>query len=110
MVANPTLSQRFRTNNRQLRYWRLNNNMFTDTFFYSVNSKLGNTCDHIYCNDLRWTRIHPIKSMPEAKHSLSTLFTRDGIPHMMVMDNAMEKTAGEFNKKGRDADYHRITT
>ena len=99
MVTNPTLSHIFFTNIRQLRYWLLNTNMFTDTFFYIVKSKQGNTCSQIYCNYLRWKQIHLIKSNPEAHHSLSTLYTRYGVPSVMVMDNAMEKTAGELIKK-----------
>ena len=31
------------------------------TFFSSVESKKGNTFAHIYCNDMRWKRSHPMK-------------------------------------------------
>ena len=41
-VAHPSLSRRFRTNDRQLRYRRINAEMFTDTAHSSVVSKRGN--------------------------------------------------------------------
>ena len=51
-----------------------------------------------------------MKSKSETHHSLSTLFARDGVPNVMVVDNAMGQTAGEFNKKARDSDWHTRTT
>ena len=73
-VANPILSRRFCANDRKLRYWRLNTNIFTNTLFYSLKFKQGNTCALIYCNGLNWTRIHPMESKSEAHHSLYTVF------------------------------------
>ena len=84
--------------------------MFNDTFFSSVESRLGNTCAHIYCNDLRWTQIHPMKSKLEAHHNLSILLAQDGVLNVMVMDNAMKKMAWEFKKKSRDTDFHICST
>ena len=34
-----------------------------------------------------------MKSKSESHHSLSTLFAQDGVPNVMVMDNAMEQKA-----------------
>ncbi len=41
-IANPTLAQRFRTNDRMLRYRRLHHTIFTDTMFASTMSRRGN--------------------------------------------------------------------
>ena len=41
-VANPSISRRFRTNDRQLRYRRLASDMFSDTMFAGTPSKRGN--------------------------------------------------------------------
>ena len=93
-VINPILSRIFSTNDRQLIYRRLDTNISTDTFLSSVNSIQGNTCANIYCNYLRWTRIPTMKSKSKSHHSLSTLFTQDGVTNAMVVDNTIEQTAG----------------
>ena len=41
-VLRLSLSQRFRTNDRALRYWRLPQNMFRDTLIAGTTSKRGN--------------------------------------------------------------------
>jgi hypothetical protein len=53
-VANPSLSRRFRTNDRQLRYRRLCCNMYTDTLdAKTVVSKRGNKYAQIFCDKIR---------------------------------------------------------
>ncbi|KAI2507229.1 hypothetical protein MHU86_7186 [Fragilaria crotonensis] len=47
-VLHPTLSRRFRTNDRQLRYRRLPINCFTDTLFSNTTSRRNNRCAQIY--------------------------------------------------------------
>ena len=47
-VAHASLSRRFRTNDRQLRYRRINAEMFTDTAKSAVQSKRGNKYIQIY--------------------------------------------------------------
>ena len=89
-VANYIFTHRFSMNDRQLRYWLLNINMFTGALLSNMKSKQKNTCAHIYCNDLMWKRIHLMKSKSEAHHSLSTLFVKYGIPNVMVMYNVIE--------------------
>ena len=44
---NPTLSRRFPTNDRMLRYKRLPHPTFTDTMFAGTTSKRGNKCAQI---------------------------------------------------------------
>jgi hypothetical protein len=58
-VLNPSISKRYWTNDRQLRYRRLNTTLYTDTMFATVTSKRGNNCGQIWVNDLEWTRLHP---------------------------------------------------
>jgi hypothetical protein len=47
-VLHPTMSRRFRTNDRQLRYRRLPVDMYTDTMFSKTKSRRGNTCAQVF--------------------------------------------------------------
>jgi hypothetical protein len=105
-VANPSISRRFRTNDRSLRYRRLKTNVFTDTMFSSVPSSRGNTCAQIYCNDLQWTAIYPMKSKKEAHLSLSSFMSTHGAPDFLISDGAKEMTQGDFRRKAREAGVH----
>ena len=49
-VLHPTLSRRFRTNDRQLRYRRLPIDCFTDTLFSNTTSRRNNKCAQIFAN------------------------------------------------------------
>ena len=104
--ANPSIARRFRTNDRQLRYNRLNTDLFTDTMFSTVKSSRGNTCGQVYSNDLEWTRFFPMTSKSMAHESLDLLFKRDGVPRALISDGAHELVQGQFRKKARAAGCH----
>lgn len=107
---NPTLSRRFPTNDRMLRYKRLPHTMFTDTMFASTASRQGNKMAQIYSTSFGWARAHPMKRKGEAHETLSLLFHRDGVPPTMVTDGSKEQTLGDFRRKLREADCHlRVT-
>jgi hypothetical protein len=74
-VLSPTLSRRFRTNNRQLRYRRLPVDMFTNTMFSKVKSKRGNTCAQVFWTAEEWTRVYPMKKKSEAHEADSIVVT-----------------------------------
>ncbi|MGL4350630.1 MAG: hypothetical protein ACRCT2_08740, partial [Plesiomonas shigelloides] len=105
-VLHPSLSRRFRTNDRQLRYRRLPITCFTDTMKSNIISKRGNKYAQVYCSAEGWTRVFPIKKRSEAHETVSLLFARDGVPNVMVMDGAREQVMGEFKKKCRQAGTH----
>jgi hypothetical protein len=105
-VANPSISRRFRTNDRQLRYRRLRTTLFTDTMFSKIPSRRGNTCAQIFCDQSGWTRIYPMKRKGEAHEALSLLFHESGVPHTMVADGSKEQMMGDFRKKARQADCY----
>ena len=107
---NPTLSRRFPTNDRMLRYKRLLHTMFTDTMFASTASRQGNKMAQIYSTSFGWARAHPMKRKGEAHETLSLMFHRDGVPPTMVTDGSKEQTLGDFRRKLREADCHlRVT-
>ena len=91
---NPTLSRRFPTNDRRLRYKRLPHTMFPDTMFASTASRQGNKMAQIYSTSFGWARAHPMKRKGEAHahETLSLMFHRDGVPLTMATDGLKEQT------------------
>ncbi len=67
---NPTLSRRFPTNDRMLRYKRLPHTVFTDTMFASTVSRQGNKMAQIYSTSFGWARAHRMKRKGEAHETL----------------------------------------
>ena len=102
-VLHPTLSRRFRTNDRQLRYRRLQHDMFTDTLESKQTSWFRqNKYAQVFATSFGWARVFPMKQKSEAHEGLSLLAQRDGVPPLMVMDNAKEQTMGQFRKKAKE--------
>ena len=106
----PTLTRRFPTNDRMLRYRRLPRPCFTDTLVSGTPSKQGHRYAQVYCTSFGWTRVHPMKRKGEAHETLSLLFHRDGVPPVMILDGSKEQTLGEFRRKLRQADCHQRQT
>jgi hypothetical protein len=105
-VLHPSLSRRFRTNDRQLRYRRLPLNLFTDTLLTKVKSRRGNLYCQVFGATNGWKRAFPMAKKSDAHEALSLLFHRDGAPPEMVMDGAREQIHGEFRRKCREASVH----
>ena len=93
---NLTLSCRFLTNDRMLRYKRLLHTVFTDNMFASTVSRQGNKMAQIYSTSFGWARAHPMKRKGEVHETLSLMFHRDEVPPTMVTDGSKEQTRGDF--------------
>ena len=98
-VSDPSLSRRFRTNDRMLRYRRLPLPLFTDTLITKVKSRRGNLHMQVYAAANGWVRAYPEKTKGDAHSTLSLLFQHEGAPPSMTMDGSKEQTMGEFAKK-----------
>ena len=105
-VLHPSLSRRFRTNDRQLRYRRLPVDLFANTMFSETQCCRSNTCAEVYCARNGWKRAFPMRSKAQAHETLSLLFARDGAPASIIVDGAKEQTMGKFRKKAREAGLH----
>ena len=105
-VAHPSLSRRFRTNDRQLRYRRINAEMFTDTGEANTISKRGNRYTQYFSMPFGWVRAFSMPKKSCAHDALSLLFKKDGVPSTMVMDGSKEQTLGSFRAKCRQAGCH----
>ena len=103
-VLHPTLSRRFRTNDRMLRYRRMPCNLYSDTMFCpKVPSARGYTMAQIFATDFGWSRSFPMSSKSQAHDALSLLFAREGVPPKIIVDNAKEMKLGEFARKCKEA-------
>jgi len=105
-VAHPSLSRRFRSNDRQLRYRRINAEMFTDTGEANIISKRGNKYTQFFSLPYGWVRAFSMPKKSSAHEALSLLFKNDGVPTSMVMDGSKEQTLGAFRTKCRQAGCH----
>jgi hypothetical protein len=105
-IVHPSLSVRFRTNDRQLRYRRLPVTCFTDKMFSNSKSRQGNKEAQVCCTANGWTRAFPMSKEKDAHEALSLLFHRDGVPNVMVMDGAKAQIQGDFRRKLREAGCH----
>ena len=85
-VLHTSLSHRYPTNDRGLRYDRTNHPLFTDKLIAGTTSKRGNKYSQVYGTSFRWARAHPMKFKREAHRTLSVMFKRDGVPQEMVID------------------------
>ena len=61
-VLHPTLSRRFRTNDRQLRYNRLPIDLYSDTLKAKTKSRRGNLYAQVFCARNGWKRAYPMKA------------------------------------------------
>jgi hypothetical protein len=105
-MIHPSLSVRFRTNDRQLRYRRLPVTCFTDIMFSNSKSRQGNKAAQVFCTANGWTRAFPMAKEKDAQEALSLMFHRDGVPNVMVMDGAKAQIQGDFRWKLREAGCH----
>ena len=109
-LMHPTHLRRFSTNDRMLRYRRMPDPVFTDTLKAGTVSERGNKYAQVYCTSYGWSRAHPMKTKGEAHETLSLVFSRDGVPPKIVMDNAREQIHGEFRRKAKEADCAVVST
>jgi hypothetical protein len=105
-MIHPSLSVRFRTNDRQLRYRRLPVTCFNDTMFSNSKSRQCNKAAQVFCTSNGWKRDFPMAKENDAHEKLSLLFHRDGEPNVMVMDGVNAHIQGGFQQKLREAGCH----
>jgi hypothetical protein len=93
-MVHPSLTKRYKTNDRQLRYRRLPVTMYTDTMYSTILSRQMNKAAQIFTTDFGFVRAFPMKKEKDAHEALSLLFYRDGVPNFMVMDGAKAQVEG----------------
>ena len=97
------LSRRYRTNDRMLRYNRLNTVVFMDTFFATkqkgFTSKRGHTCAQLFVTEFNHIHVCPMKGRKEGIYAaVKEYFKAKGLPIAIVADGATEQVQGETRK------------
>ncbi len=100
----PSLSRRYRTNDKMLRYDRLDTDIFMDTLLSTQDKKLagktmrGNTCAQVFVSDFGFVYFVPMERRDEVYSSVKKLFKHVGVPNAIVCDSAPE----QISKRTRD--------
>ena len=105
-TGNSTLSRRFSTNDRHMRYKQIPHDMFTDTLKASVKSRMGDVYAQVFCTGFRWSRAFPMAKKSNAADALDLLLHREGAPKALIMDGSKEQTLGRFRKIAQQAGIH----
>ena len=85
-VLHPSLSRRFRTNDWQLQYRRLQHDVLDETLLAGTKSKRGNKCAEVFFINIGWLRAFPMDKKGDAHESLSLLFQWYGVHPKMIVD------------------------
>ena len=98
--ADNDLSRHFSTNDRMLRYRRIDSQFFTDTFFVTARGKSsrGHTCMQIYVSDRGYVALYPMTSKGEFIDTLRMFCKEIGVPFGLVVDPSGEQTSREVKK------------
>jgi hypothetical protein len=105
-VPDPSISRRWGTNDRSMRYNRLKSDLFTDYMFANTTSTRGNSGGQVYINSTDWIKIYPTASKGDCHQTFDLLAHREGVPDVLISDQAKEETMGQMRKKVREAGVH----
>ena len=97
-TPNGSLSRNFSTNDRMLRYKRIMEYFFMDTFFATKKagkSTRGHTCAQLFVTDKGFVYIVPMKSKSEIPKALKEFTKAIGAPDAIICDHSKEQTSKE---------------
>ena len=85
---NSSLTRNASTNDRAVRYWRINSRFFTDMLFATkmARSLRGNTCAQIFVSDKDYVALYPMKKEAEYFLALQEFAKDVGAPDVLVCD------------------------
>jgi hypothetical protein len=104
--ADPSIARHWGTNDRPMRYKQLKTDLFTDYMFANTVSTRGDTDGQVYTNATDWLKIYPTPSKGDCHETFDLLAHREGIPDVLISDQAKEETMGQMRKKVRQAGVH----
>ena len=98
--ADGSLSRNFSTNDRMLRYRRINSHFFTDTFFVTKKAKStrGNTCMQLFVSDKGFVYVVPMKSKGEFPKALKMFAKEIGVPLALILDPSGEQSSNKVKQ------------
>ena len=95
-----TLSRHLSSNDRMLRYRRINSTFFTDTMFSTPKAKSlrQNTCCQVYVSDKGYVSVYPMKTQEEFKTSLHWFCKQVGVSSNLIVDGHKAQTSAEVKR------------
>ena len=96
-----TLSKNFSTNDRMLRYKRLNLYFFMDTFFATSKggrSSRGHTCVQLFVTDKGYIYVIPMKKKSDVLQAVKQFAKEVGAPTAIICDAAREQTSSALKQ------------
>jgi hypothetical protein len=100
-VDNPTLSRNYGTNDRMLRYKRISEYFFMDTFFATKTagkSRRKNTCCQLFVTDKGFVYVVPLKSKSNVLDSVKQSAKEIGAPDTLIFYMSGEQTSQPMRK------------
>ena len=97
----PSLSKRYITNDRILRYPRISCNIFIDTFFANkekFTSTRGNDCFQLFISEFGFACGAPMKGGSQLCDTYKRFFKEIGVPPCIICDSTPNQIQGEFRK------------
>ena len=97
----PTLNRNYSTNDRMLRYKRIHQHFFMDTFFATKKagkSSRGYTCMQLFVTDKGFVFVVPMRSKSEAPQALKLFAKEVGAPDAIICDAAKEQISKEVRQ------------
>ena len=98
---NPTLARNYGTNDRMLRYKRIGQYFFMDTFFATKaagKSSRGHSCCQLFVTDKGFVYVVPMRSKGEVLAAVKQFAKEIGVPDALICDAAGEQTSRELRK------------
>ncbi len=98
---NPTLSRNYGTNDRMLRYKRIHEYFFMDTFFATKKagkSSRGHSCCQLFVTDKGFVYVVPMKSKSEVLQAVKQFAKEIGAPDAIILDAAAEQKSQKLRK------------
>ena len=95
-----TLSRQFTTNDRMLRYRRLNSTFYSDTMFATPEAKStrGFTCCQVFVSDKGYVAVYPMKSQHDFETALHWFCKQVGVPVKLVVDAHKAQTSNKTKR------------
>ena len=100
-VKDPSLSRRFSSNDRMLRYKHINEFFYMDTFFATGKAgktTRGNSCMQIFVTDKGFVWVCPLRKESDIHLAVKLFFKTIGVPDAIICDNAKAQVQGETEK------------
>ena len=100
LSSDNTLSRQLSSNDRMLRYRRIESTFFTDTMFATpaAKSPRQNTCCQVFVSDKGFVAVYPMKSQEEFQTALHWFCKQVGVPSSLVADGHRSQTSSSVKR------------